>query len=1622
MAVDTFGAEAKPDGLADGQIMSSSKSKPPAARRQPPRSGIVKSVTGLATRYADSLKYTLRSDILWSGFWCDLSEDSPRLCKPYLQLHSFVTPYVQPYYNTHVEPHIAKVQPYVDYANHRFVQPATTFAQDNYVKYGAPQVDRMQKLGQEQWDKIIVPQLTSARQVAQKQYDATLAPHVQKVNGYVRPYYNSATVSAQNFWEMELQPAYNLASPYVHKGYSEAEKFVLQVFIPYTQWVNGVVWASMHRHVFPALQVLYGENVEPQIMRIKQRLGRYRDEKKVEAAANAVELSPSSSSSVASSSAQTAYSTTTASTISEVSTAAATVLPSTEETPSPVVEKSAGELFSEDLDLWERQVHRAVEQGVDHLKERIFDICHDQTTNQVRKVGDALLVQLEETENTAVTNLKTTIQTTVSHLPDEVTEDDVTVASKDFETKVRSAGQQVREKAQQIRAWRRNFDVETTDLVEAAANSTLETVDNIRELRLQEIGRRWASHDGIPHRDWSRYNLLKRTSGQWRDSIIETVTKDESLSKAIASAAEVEERAMAVVEDAAKELARLKGVALWKLRARDDTDDFESKIVPPIIAKAKQQVSQALSGLSDAVVGTSSQGTVESVTSKVSSLASAAAGIVSDSAASLSQAMSASVDPVVSAASSASKSIVDSSVLSASSAASAMSEKYFGSSSNAAEDIPSQASSSFESATRSLDSGYGSIIRETASSMSSAGAQMLSAVSEELAGLPSKASASAESRASAVSDSIIALGASESTTAVTEVTHQIVSSGSSLASEVTEAVEKATESAQDIPSIAQSATSRVFAGAMAQAVPEQKPVFDEPLDDDEETDSFLDTALASGREQMGFLTKAVEEAIYGKSATGARASATQIASEIYQSAMDAASQVFYGPKPTGNQAVKFASEKYDEAMNAASRVVYGTPTPVVQAVASSAASHLNELSSQASSRFNDALAYAASQSALAKSRVSEQISGTPKPIHEQMLASVESAYADASSRAALKFQSVVQHTTVLSLPSQLAYESVSSAASSRLSVALSAASAQYSQAKIAVGIEPTPVPQSILNEAQRRYYEGIGYAHDQYSSYVSSASKAIRSAGLPVAPSTTPAYQALLGSAQSQYALASAAASSALAQALASASSVAGVKETTPAQSVLNAASDQYSSAVARASSALYGTQTPAYEAMMSAASSRYQEILSGASETYDSITSAAKSAGGAQATEESVLQSAAGAAASQYSAAVLAAQSAYSQVSADASQAIYGTSTNMVASASSAFSAYVYGTEPAWTDEVAAQAAKNWEAIVAAASDRIYGQPTPFYANVAGQASDAAAQVTSVASNAAAQVTSAADVQYSAISSLFSSLVSGREEDFTARVFSQLSSAYYTGAPAAASSASSAAVSVYSDASSVITSVFTPPAAIDDILASVSANLDAAVSAASQQVYGTEAGTIEKATSAAASAASNAAAAASSAASQASSKASEAVYGTPAPYLQQIQSNLALSANDAITKVYAVLFDPTPEPVASQVVSGASGAYESAASIVGDTYAAASSVADGAASRVSEMVFGPERTTALESARKRIEEAIESARIQIEGFAGDAGNAIAQGTSAVKDTAASAASGASSVAESVVQRVKDEL
>lgn len=149
---------------------------------------------------------------------------------------------------------------------------------------------------------------------------------------------------------------------------------------------------------------------------------------------------------------------------------------------------------------------------------------------------------------------------------------------------------------------------------------------------------------------------------------------------------------------------------------------------------------------------------------------------------------------------------------------------------------------------------------------------------------------------------------------------------------------------------------------------------------------------------------------------------------------------------------------------------------------------------QASEAYSAAVDAASSNLEKAKAIISEQISGTPKPVHEEMLSSADSAYSGAIAAASSRLSAASVSLSSVSnsaFPSQGSIESISSVASVNYQNALKAASSRYSEAKIAVGVTPTPAAQRVFDDARKSYYEAIGYAHEQYDDYVAQASSAI---------------------------------------------------------------------------------------------------------------------------------------------------------------------------------------------------------------------------------------------------------------------------------------------------------------------------------------------------------------------------------------------------------------------------------------------------------------------------------------------------------------------------------------------------
>lgn len=410
---------------------------------------------------------------------------------------------------------------------------------------------------------------------------------------------------------------------------------------------------------------------------------------------------------------------------SQISSAVQETVIESSETPAAESEEDirekASAIVANDLKTWQEKFAKAADEGSDELEVRISEVTERLIRNQAESVGNSLIIQLEETAKSNLNGLKTTIVSIVKDSKDiEESEEALTTAA-------RKAGAAIKEKAQAIRVWRQNFDHETNSLVSKAAQDTFEILDHIRDLGLQEIGMRWAWTDGITHKDWAKYHQLKTKFDEWRVDVEKVAIEHPGLEKARSASDDVESRAMAIAEDAAKELLRLRETGRWKISAKDSTTDFSTKHMPAAAAVAGQKVMEKIHDISEAVAP-SSQGTMESVASVISS----------------------SVSQGVSSASSYVESVTGTSQGSIASIVSQATESASSLSAKASSSIVGEQPGVGEQATDSLKLGA-SAISKSASSLSDAASSSLSSAASQVSDMAFDASSSLSSGASSAS-------------------------------------------------------------------------------------------------------------------------------------------------------------------------------------------------------------------------------------------------------------------------------------------------------------------------------------------------------------------------------------------------------------------------------------------------------------------------------------------------------------------------------------------------------------------------------------------------------------------------------------------------------------------------------------------------------------------------------------------------------------------------------------------------------------------------------------------------------------------------------------------------------
>ncbi|KAH6643764.1 hypothetical protein C7974DRAFT_382156 [Boeremia exigua] len=1396
----------QPNGLA-----SKSQSSSVTVRQRKQRRSFTGAITSIVLRL--SIWYF----ILTAAFRCpssmtQLNDDSPRVCAPYLQARAYATPYLEPYYQTYLAPHVEKVKPYADRFGRQVYTPAASFTKKQYATYGAHRVELAQKQAAANWDTTVRPHLLTAQNAAQAQYDAYLGPHVQKASEAASPYYDQIKDGSNTVYHKSLLPAYEASLPYLHKARVQGRHVVVDVVFPHVRSAKDVTWAFLIRNVWPQLRVLYGDNVEPQLVRISERLGRYRDQKKVESVFDAVNpetstvatdaskvvptVAASSSSSIASvasasiNSATEAASSVVNSILGDSSSSSLVAQPEASIDPkdSGLSSEELKEKLNEDLRQWQSKFAAAADKGAEDLEQRVTEITDRQVENGVNGQGKALIVKLEESADTTIASLKSFVKRTVKSLPEDASEKDLEAAHEQCSAKARELGQAVKQKAQDIREWKASYDTETDTLVQAAVRSTVEVLERVHGLGLQEVGMRWAWTDGVTYKDWQKYHKLKSTLTEWQAEVESVGSRHEGLRIAHEEAKRLEDEAMAIASKNVNELVRLKDVAKWKLWADDATDDFTDNTVPPRVRKAAQQVADSVESASSKA----SEAIVGSETPVSESVASSIKSAVSDASSKMSEASSKAYESVAGSETPSAQSVV-------SEASSKASEVVVGGASSASSGVSMAVSSASSAASEAKDA-----VVDKVSAAAESPKKVWGGVAAQVL---------VEAR-EPVFDDVIDDDEDENYSAKLQ---SIVADAGDRAAELTRAVSEALLGATKTQGSVESATS-----------------------------------LAS--EQYAKAIAAASAALYGTQQQSLE-SATSVASVKFADAVTAASYAIYGtPTPTAviktvqievssrySNAVSLASEQLENAKSQLSTLASGTQQPAYQTLLSGFEKAYSDSVAAASQQVQAALQYTESAksyvagptqgyfesvSSIASSRLSEGLSQASAQLSSQPTSGVDSArrqyyeaiglahgryseFLDAASSAVYgPQQGTVESLASVASASASSFASVASvsaasvvsdvsdtansAAANAQSIASNAQAAAESLASAAsssvIGSE-TPWTESIASQASENWEALIAKASTQvYGQPTPWAESVYSQAGVYGAQATSRAVEQYAGiqaliselvvgkepdfteSVMSRFASAY---STGLPAVVASAESYVNEQydsASSYAGESFEAATEYAADAYASASSVVSSIFTPpaAVETILSQASAQIDQAVESAS-----IAVYGTPKGAAEQASESVA-------------------SAYASIQSQVSEAIYGTQqaqdsfTAAAVSAQAAISAAIFGTPTAtgYAASVTSGASDTYGSVVSGAGE--------VYSSVASNAGEAYESVASVASENA-------DYAYSKISSAVYGPEQGAMESASSRI-AQAVEAANSRISEMYASASSTAVEAASSASSVAT------------------------------------------------------------------------------------------------------------------------------------------------------------------------------------------------------------------------------
>lgn len=254
--------------------------------------------------------------------------------------------------------------------------------------------------------------------------------------------------------------------------------------------------------------------------------------------------------------------------------------------------QTAQERIAADLREWQEKFAIAADNGSEELEKEVADIVANLRKSGAVEAGEKLVSELETVSQRELGKLRSTISQIVGSLPDDASIEDEKRAQDALLQALKASGIMIRERAHSLRKWFNEYDNELVRDVTTVVEATLEVLDHIRDLGLQEIGMRWAWMDGVTYKDWAKFHALKKQFSDWHDEVNDVGMGHEEFLRARAVGDDILSQGMNAAERTAKQLSALKEVGIWKIKAGDTSSDFDASVIDP--AKIRTRTKAAI--------------------------------------------------------------------------------------------------------------------------------------------------------------------------------------------------------------------------------------------------------------------------------------------------------------------------------------------------------------------------------------------------------------------------------------------------------------------------------------------------------------------------------------------------------------------------------------------------------------------------------------------------------------------------------------------------------------------------------------------------------------------------------------------------------------------------------------------------------------------------------------------------------------------------------------------------------------------------------------------------------------------------------------------------------------------